>query len=79
MSARLKELLLELAKHYGKTTRWRWLCKKNNATTDFHKIQIAEKVLTEASTGTVGEVLAYNLRLKGVQPRPAPPYKPTGF
>jgi len=78
-SPRLKQLLAELAKDFGKTTRWRALCKEQNATTDADQIRLAEQVLAEPPLGTVAAGHAQWARLHGAQDRQAPPYKPTGF
>lgn len=78
-SARLKQLLDELAKDFGKTTRWRALCKEQRATTDADQIRLAEQVLAEPSMGTVAAGHAQWAKLHGAQDRQAPPYKPTGY
>jgi hypothetical protein len=80
MSQRLQELRAELAKHFGKTTRWKVLCKQQKASSDEDKIKLAEQVLAEWTTGTVAEWQSHWLELQGVESRPASyPYKPTGF
>jgi hypothetical protein len=78
-SRRLKQLLAELAKDFGKTTRWRVLCKEQKATTDADKTRLAEQVLAEPSLGTVAAGHAQWARLHGAKDQQAPPYKPTGF
>jgi hypothetical protein len=67
MSPRLQQLLVELGKHFGKTTRWRALCKENKATTDDEKIKVAEQVLGEWSTGTVAELSSHRAKLGGAK------------
>jgi hypothetical protein len=78
-SRRLKQLLAELAKDLGKTTRWKALCQEQNAVTDADKIKLAEQVLSEPPTGTVAGGYAQWAKLHGAKDRQAPPYKPTGF
>lgn len=68
MSKRLEALRVELAKHFGKTTRWKVLCKERNATTEEDQIKLAEQVLGEWSTGTVAELRSHQLDLEGVKP-----------
>jgi hypothetical protein len=68
MSKRLDELRAELAKHFGKTTRWKVLCKKHHAETEEEKVKLAEQVLAEWSTGTVAEWRSHRLDLEGVKP-----------
>ena len=62
---RLGELKTELARHFGKLTRWRSLCKERDVTTVKEQILLAEEVLAAPSTGTNAEWLTYHLRLKG--------------
>jgi hypothetical protein len=71
--------LAELGKRFGKTTRWRVLCKEQNATTDADQIRLAEQVLAEPPMGTVAAGHAQWAKLQGAQDQQAPPYKPTGF
>lgn len=47
---RLERLIEQLAKDFGKITRWQVLCKEQNATTEAHKVELAEQVLAEWST-----------------------------
>ena len=77
--ARLQELLAEMGKSFGKTTRWRVLCKDQNATSDAEKIKLAEQVLAEPPIDTVAGGHALWARLRGSKDRQAPPYKPTGY
>ena len=77
--SRLDEVRAELAKTFGKTTRWQVLCRQNDATTDCEKIKVAEQVLAEPCTGTIAEAQGHWLELQGVESEPSPPYKPTGF
>jgi hypothetical protein len=79
MNRCLKQLLVELAKDFGKTTRWKVLCKEQNVATDADKIRLAEQILAEPCTGTVAAGYAQWARLHGAKDRQAPPYKPTGF
>jgi hypothetical protein len=67
MNPRLKQLLVELGKHFGKTTRWRALCKERQATVDEEKIKLAEQVLGEWSTGTVAELASHRAKLGGAK------------
>ena len=67
MNERLEDLLTELGKHFGKTTRWKVLCLEQDAATEEHKIRLAEEVLAAHSTGTVAEWHSYQLRLQGVK------------
>jgi hypothetical protein len=76
---RLEELTTELAKVFGRITKWRWRCKEQNAVSEADQIKVAEEVLAEPCTGTVAEWAHYQASLKGVKSRQAPPYKPTGF
>lgn len=62
---RLKELRIELFRHFGKITRWKVLCQDQDATSDEEKIRLAEEVLRTPSTGTVAEWWGSHLRLKG--------------
>ena len=78
-SRSLEQLLIELAKDFGKTTRWQTLCQEQNATTDDEKIRLAEQVLAEPPIGTVAGGYAQWAKLHGAKDRQAPPYKPTGF
>lgn len=77
--SRLDELLAELAKDFGKTTRWRLLCQEEKATTDDDKIRLAERVLSEPPLGNVASGYSQWVRLHGAKSKPAPPYNPTGF
>lgn len=79
MNCRLKELLTELAKDFGKTTRWKVLCKEAHVSTDAERIKLAEQVLAEPPMGTVAVGYAQWAKLNGAKDEPAPPYKPTGF
>jgi hypothetical protein len=67
MNPRLQQLLVELGKHFGKTTRWRALCKETNAETDEDKIKLAQQVLGEWSTGTVAEFSSERAKLTGAK------------
>jgi hypothetical protein len=67
MNPRLTQLLGELGKQFGKTTRWRALCKERSSTTDEEKIELAEQVLQEWSTGTVAEFSSHQAKLAGVK------------
>jgi hypothetical protein len=67
MKPKLKKLLAELGIHFGKTTRWRALCKERNARSDDEKIVIAEQVLHEWSSGTVAELYSHNAKLHGAK------------
>jgi hypothetical protein len=67
MNQRLDNLLAELAKVFGRTTKWRALCKQHNATTEADQIKLAEQVLGEPCTGTVTEGHAHALELDGVK------------
>lgn len=67
MKPKLKKLLAELGRHFGKTTRWRAVCKEQNATTDDERIAVAEQVLQEWSTGTVAELYSHNAKLHGAK------------
>jgi hypothetical protein len=64
-SERLEGLKAELFRHFGKLTRWEWLCREQDATTDDDKVRLAEEVLAAESTGTVAEWHGYHLRLQG--------------
>ncbi len=75
----LEKLLGELAKDFGKITRWELLCKEQNATTEADKIRLAEQVLAEPPLGSVAAGYSHWVQLQGAKSRPAPPYKPTGF
>lgn len=75
----LERLIEQLAQDFGKITRWQVLCKEQNATTEAHKVELAEQVLAEWSTGTVAGGYAQWAKLHGAKDRAAPPYKPTGF
>lgn len=75
----LDELKVQLRSDFGKTTRWRVLCKEQNATSDADQIRLAEQVLAEPPLGTVAAGHAQWARLHGAQDRQAPPYKPTGY
>jgi hypothetical protein len=77
--SRLESLLAELAKDFGKTTRWRLLCQEQNATTEAEQIELALQVLAEPSEGSVAAGYSHWARLQGAKPKPAPPYNPTGF
>jgi hypothetical protein len=79
MSLRLQRLLAELAKAFGKTTRWHVLCQEQNATTESEQIRLAEQVLAELATDTVAAGHAQWARLRGAKDQPAPLYKATGF
>jgi hypothetical protein len=67
MNARLQQLLFELGKHFGKTTRWKALCKERKVRTDDEKIKLAEQVLGEWTTGTVAELSSHRARLDGAK------------
>jgi hypothetical protein len=79
MSDRLKQLLLELSKRFGSTTRWKVLCKEQAAATEADRIRLAEQVLAEPPTDTVAGGYAQWAKLHGAKDQQAPPYKPTGF
>jgi hypothetical protein len=80
MSKRLDELKTELAKVFGRYTKWQQRCKEQNASTEAEKFKLAEDVLAEPCTGTVAEARTHSLGLQGVPTKRAKhPYKPTGF
>lgn len=79
MKPRLKQLLVELAKSFGKTTRWKVLCKEQRANCDEARIRLAEQVLAELTLGTVAGGYAQWAKLRGATDQQTPPYKPTGF
>lgn len=62
---RLKELKVELSKHYGKLTRWRAACQEQTINSLEDQIRLAEEVLAAPTTGTNAEWLTHHLRLKG--------------
>ena len=62
---RLDELKAELAKQFGKFTRWRSLCQEQNIISVGEQIRVAEEVLAAPYTGTNAEWLTYHLRLRG--------------
>ena len=64
MNERLYDLLTELGKHFGKTTRWKVRCLEEDAATEEHKIRLAEEVLAVHSTGTVAEWHSFQLRAR---------------
>jgi hypothetical protein len=67
MSQRLDELKAELAKVFGRYSKWQLRCKEQNARTDAEQIKLAEEVLAEPCTGTVAEARTHALGLQGVQ------------
>jgi hypothetical protein len=80
MSKRLYELRTELAKVFGRYSKWELRCKEQNASTETEKIKLAEEVLAEPCSGTVAEARTHALGLQGVNTKPARhPYKPTGY
>lgn len=76
---RLQELLTELAKDFGKMSRWQLLCEEQHATSEAEQVRIAEQVLAEPAGGSVAEGYSHWARLHGAKSKPAPPYNPTGF
>lgn len=62
---RLGELKTELARHFGRLTKWRALCMERDVTNVEGQILLAEEVLAVPSTGTVAEWLTHHLRLQG--------------
>jgi hypothetical protein len=75
---RLEELLAELAKDFGKISRWQLLCKNEDAATEADQIRLAEQVLAEPAVGSVAAGHASWARLRGAKSKSAPAYKPTG-
>jgi hypothetical protein len=75
----LQQLLAELAKDFGKSTRWQLLCQEQNATSEADQIRLAEQVLAEPPLGGVAAAHSHWARLHGAKSKPAPPYNPTGF
>ena len=67
MSQRLDDLKTELAKVFGRFTKWQLRCKEQNATTEAEQIKLAEEVLAEPCTGTVAEAHTHSLGLQGVK------------
>lgn len=67
MSKRLDELRTELAKVFGRHSKWQLRCKEQNATTEQQKVKLAEEVLAEPCTGTVAEARTHSLGLKGIK------------
>ena len=76
---RLQELLTELAKDFGKMSRWQLLCEEQHATSEAKQVRIAEQVLAEPAVGSVAEGYSHWARLRGAKSKPTPPYNPTGF
>lgn len=62
---RLGELKTELARHFGRLTKWRALCMERDVTNVKEQVRLAEEVLKAPSTGTNAEWLSHHLRLKG--------------
>ena len=79
MNKRLQGLKERLRNDFGKTTRWQVLCQEENATTDDHRIRLAERARAEPPIGTVAGGYAQWARLNGAKDQQASPYKPTGF
>ena len=75
----LEKLLAELAKDFGKLTRWQLLCQEQSATTESEQIRLAEQVLSEPPLDSVAAGYSHWARLHGAKSKPAPPYNPTGF
>jgi hypothetical protein len=79
MSKRLDQLKAELAKVFGRYSKWELRCKERNAATEAEQIKLAEEVLAEPCSGTVAEARTHSLGPQGVKTKPARyPYKPTG-
>jgi len=55
---RLEELLAELAKDFGKISRWQLLCKNEDAATEADQIRLAEQVLAEPAVGSVAPAMS---------------------
>ncbi len=79
MNDRLRLLLIEISKRFGRTTRWKVLCQEQHATSDSDRIRVAEQVLAEPPSDTVAGGYAQWAKLHGAKDRQAPPYTPTGF
>jgi hypothetical protein len=75
----LEQLLAELAKDFGKLSRWRLLCAEQKADSEDEQVRLAEQVLAEPADGGVASGYSNWARLRGAKSKPAPPYKPTGF
>jgi hypothetical protein len=67
MSQRLDELKAELAKVFGRYSKWQLRCSEQGVTTEQHQIRLAEEVLAEPCTGTVAEARTHALGLQGVK------------
>lgn len=67
MSKRLDELKAELAKVFGRYSKWQLRCKERKARTAAEKIKLAEEVLAEPCNGTVAEARTHSLGLQGVK------------
>lgn len=89
MNRQLDELEIELAKVFGRYSKWQLRCKEKNAATEQQQIELAREVLAEPCTGTVAEARTHSLGLQGVKTvdlddflakkgESAPPYKLTG-
>jgi hypothetical protein len=76
---RLELLLTELAKDFGKMSRWQLLCQQQNATSEAEQVHLAEQVLAEPEIGSVAAGHANWARLRGAKTKSAPLYKPTGY
>jgi hypothetical protein len=75
----LTQLLTELAKDFGKMTRWQLLCQQQHAVSEAEQVRLAEQVLAEPAVGSVAAGHANWAKLHGGKSKSAPPYKPTGF
>ncbi|HEY5313369.1 MAG TPA: hypothetical protein VIK18_12655 [Pirellulales bacterium] len=67
MSKRLDALRAELAKVFGRYSKWQLRCKEQAAATEQQQIRLAEEVLAEPCTGTVAEARTHALGLQGVK------------
>ena len=67
MSESLGELKGRMRGHFGKITRWRLLCKEQDAATEEEQIRLAHQVLAGPSTGTVAEWHSHWARLNGAE------------
>lgn len=66
----LERLLKELGQTFGKLSRWRNLCRQENATTEAAQVAIARRVLAEWSTGNVSEGQTRHLEAQGQAAKP---------
>lgn len=79
MNQQLRQLLVQLGKSFGKTTRWLALCEEQHANCDGDQIRLAMQVLAEPPTDTVAGGYAQWAKLHGAKDRKGPPYRPTGY